>query len=91
MALTYRTKHRSETTDFKIVTRGWLDVRNRDSAAGPSPVGESREYRLRWAMQPQDYVVEKGHRLGVVRRCMSAVRAGLWRVRTVCRKEEGNS
>ncbi|MFF5313331.1 CocE/NonD family hydrolase C-terminal non-catalytic domain-containing protein [Streptomyces massasporeus] len=23
-------------------------------------------YRLRWAMQPQDYVVEKGHRLGVV-------------------------
>lgn len=30
----YRTKHRTETTDFKIVTRGWLDVRNRDSAPG---------------------------------------------------------
>ncbi|MET9574896.1 CocE/NonD family hydrolase C-terminal non-catalytic domain-containing protein [Streptomyces massasporeus] len=50
----------------RIVTRGWLDVRNRDSAARPSPVVEGREYRLRWAMQPQDYVVEKGHRLGVV-------------------------
>lgn len=62
----YRTKHRTETTDFKIVTRGWLDVRNSDSAARPSPVVEGREYRLRWAMQPQDYVVEKGHRLGVV-------------------------
>ncbi|MGW0991573.1 CocE/NonD family hydrolase C-terminal non-catalytic domain-containing protein [Streptomyces sp. NPDC002486] len=62
----YRTKHRTETIDFKIVTRGRLDVRNRDSAARPSPVVESREYRLRWAMQPQDYVVEKGHRLGVV-------------------------
>ncbi|MFE1941637.1 CocE/NonD family hydrolase C-terminal non-catalytic domain-containing protein [Streptomyces massasporeus] len=35
-------------------------------AARPSPVVEGREYRLRWAMQPQDYVVEKGHRLGVV-------------------------
>ena len=62
----YRTKHRTETTDFKIVTRGWLDVRNSDSAARPSPVVEGREYRLRWATQPQDYVVEKGHRLGVV-------------------------
>ncbi|MFF7373873.1 CocE/NonD family hydrolase C-terminal non-catalytic domain-containing protein [Streptomyces massasporeus] len=51
---------------IKIVTRGRLDVRNRDSAARPSPVAEGREYRLRWAMQPQDYVVEKGHRLGVV-------------------------
>ncbi|MFD7246852.1 CocE/NonD family hydrolase C-terminal non-catalytic domain-containing protein [Streptomyces massasporeus] len=61
-----RTKYRTETTDFKIVTRGWLDVRNRDPAARPSPVVEGRDYRLRWAMQPQDCVVEKGHRLGVV-------------------------
>ncbi|MEU3485740.1 hypothetical protein [Streptomyces massasporeus] len=29
------------------MTRGWLDVRNRDSAARPSPVVEGREYRLR--------------------------------------------
>ncbi|WP_258198963.1 CocE/NonD family hydrolase C-terminal non-catalytic domain-containing protein [Streptomyces sp. A244] len=139
-------EYRTETTDFKIVTRDWPDVRNRDSAARPSPVVAGRKYRLRWAMQPQDHVVEKGHRLGVVLtstdhdytlrhppgtrmtvrtglssvtlpvaprpeaeepapgpapdsrtgagpggRCMSAVRAGLWRVRTVCRKEEGNS
>ncbi|MFE9029740.1 CocE/NonD family hydrolase C-terminal non-catalytic domain-containing protein [Streptomyces iakyrus] len=62
----YRTKHRTETTDFKIVTRGWLDVRNRDSAVRPSPVVEGREYRLRWAVQPQDSVVGKGDRLGVV-------------------------
>ncbi|MFF9868656.1 Xaa-Pro dipeptidyl-peptidase [Streptomyces sp. NPDC013953] len=63
---TYRTKHRTETADFKIVTRGWLDIRNRESDARQSPVAEGREYRLRWAMQPQDHVVEKGHRLGVV-------------------------
>lgn len=48
------------------MTRGRLDIRNRDSAARPSPVVEGREYRLCWAVQPQDYVVEKGHRLGVV-------------------------
>ncbi|MET9799907.1 Xaa-Pro dipeptidyl-peptidase [Streptomyces sp. NPDC006368] len=62
----YRTRHRTETADFRIVTRGWLDARNRDSVARQSPLVEGREYRLRWAMQPQDYVIRKGHRLGVV-------------------------
>ncbi|WP_351225450.1 Xaa-Pro dipeptidyl-peptidase [Streptomyces sp. NPDC002133] len=63
---TYRTKHRTETTDFKIVSRGWLDVRNRHSVERQSHVVEGREYRLEWGMQPQDHVFEKGHRLGVV-------------------------
>ncbi|QGV81170.1 Xaa-Pro dipeptidyl-peptidase [Streptomyces ficellus] len=62
----HRTRHRTETADFKIVTRGWLDVRNRDSLRWQSPVVEGREYRLTWEMQPQDYVFKKGHRLGVV-------------------------
>ncbi|GFH35197.1 Xaa-Pro dipeptidyl-peptidase [Streptomyces pacificus] len=62
----YRTRHRTETADFKIVSRGWLDIRNRHSIERESRVVEGREYRLRWAMQPQDYVFEKGHRLGVV-------------------------
>ncbi|MFD5425664.1 Xaa-Pro dipeptidyl-peptidase [Streptomyces sp. NPDC127084] len=62
----YRTVHRTETADFKIVSRGWLDVRNRYSRTHQSKVVEGREYRLQWAMQPQDYVFKKGHRLGVV-------------------------
>ncbi|MCS0637384.1 Xaa-Pro dipeptidyl-peptidase [Streptomyces sp. LP05-1] len=62
----YRTRHRTETADFKIVTRGWLDVRNRLSPARQTPVTEGREYALSWELQPQDYVVRKGHRLGVV-------------------------
>ncbi|MFG3306058.1 Xaa-Pro dipeptidyl-peptidase [Streptomyces wuyuanensis] len=62
----YRTLHRTETADFKIVSRGWLDIRNRDSLERQSPVVEGREYRLEWAMQPQDHVFKKGHRLGVV-------------------------
>jgi X-Pro dipeptidyl-peptidase len=62
----YRTLHRTETADFKIVSRGWLDIRNRNSPERQSPVVEGREYRLEWAMQPQDHVFKKGHRLGVV-------------------------
>lgn len=62
----YRTLHRTETTDFKIVSRGWLDARNRRSIARQDKVVEGREYRLEWAMQPQDHVFKKGHRLGVV-------------------------
>ena len=63
---TYRTVHRTETADFKIVSRGWLDARNRNSIARQDKVVEGREYRLEWAMQPQDYVFKRGHRLGVV-------------------------
>ncbi|MFI1016744.1 Xaa-Pro dipeptidyl-peptidase [Streptomyces sp. NPDC020965] len=62
----YRTRHRVETADFKIVSRGWLDVRNRHSIARQSPVVEGREYRFAWDLQPQEYVFKKGHRLGVV-------------------------
>ncbi|MBO1335415.1 Xaa-Pro dipeptidyl-peptidase [Streptomyces sp. VRA16 Mangrove soil] len=62
----YRSKHATETADFKIVTRGWLDARNRVSYARQSKVVEGREYRLRWDMQPEDYVFKAGHRLGVV-------------------------
>ncbi|GAA2288434.1 Xaa-Pro dipeptidyl-peptidase [Streptomyces kunmingensis] len=62
----YRTKHATETADFKIVTRGWLDARNRHSFAHQSRVVEGREYRLRWSMQPEDYVFKAGRRLGVV-------------------------
>ncbi|MGX1883938.1 Xaa-Pro dipeptidyl-peptidase [Streptomyces sp. NPDC055287] len=62
----YRTRHRTETADFKIVSRGWLDARNRNSEARQDRVVEGREYRLQWDMQPQEYVVRKGHRLGVV-------------------------
>ncbi|MFE7777342.1 Xaa-Pro dipeptidyl-peptidase [Streptomyces sp. NPDC057445] len=62
----FRTRHRTETSDFKIVSRGWLDIRNRHSVEWQSKVVEGREYSLRWGMQPQDHVFKKGHRLGVV-------------------------
>ncbi|MEU3303855.1 Xaa-Pro dipeptidyl-peptidase [Streptomyces sp. NPDC006678] len=62
----YRTRHRTETADFKIVSRGWLDIRNRYSLERESKAVEGREYHLSWGMQPQEHVFRKGHRLGVV-------------------------
>ncbi|MBB6433645.1 X-Pro dipeptidyl-peptidase [Streptomyces candidus] len=62
----YRSRHRTENADFKIVSRGWLDVRNRNSLSRQDKVVEGREYGLRWDMEPQEYVFKKGHRLGVV-------------------------
>ncbi|WP_433549552.1 Xaa-Pro dipeptidyl-peptidase [Streptomyces sp. CA-294286] len=62
----YRSRHRTESADYKIVSRGWLDVRNRHSLSRQDKVVEGREYGLRWDMEPQEYVFKKGHRLGVV-------------------------
>jgi X-Pro dipeptidyl-peptidase len=63
---TTRTTHVSETAPFKIVTRGWLDVRNRHDPARTEPITPGTMYSFRWDMQPNDYVFKAGHRIGVV-------------------------
>ncbi|MGW0801950.1 Xaa-Pro dipeptidyl-peptidase [Nonomuraea sp. NPDC002799] len=54
------------STPYKIVTRGWLDVRNRHRADRTEPVAAGRDYGFTWDFQPTDYVFKKGHRLGLV-------------------------
>ncbi|NRQ32269.1 Xaa-Pro dipeptidyl-peptidase [Nonomuraea sp. NN258] len=56
----------TSTTDFKIVTRGWLDVRNRHRDDRTERLRPGKEYTFSWDFQPQDYLFKKGHRLGVV-------------------------
>jgi len=53
-------------TAYKIVTRGWLDVRNRHRPDRTEPIRPGKEYTFTWDFQPQDYVFKKGHRIGVV-------------------------
>ena len=53
-------------TPYKIVTRGWLDVRNRYSLWDETPIAAGRTYTLSWDLQPQDHVFKAGHRIGVV-------------------------
>ena len=49
-----------------MVTRGWLDPQNRSSASRSQKVRPGKTYRLRWDMQPDDYVFAAGHRIGLV-------------------------
>ncbi|HEX6470568.1 MAG TPA: Xaa-Pro dipeptidyl-peptidase [Streptosporangiaceae bacterium] len=63
---TTRTAHVTETAPFKIVTRGWLDVRNRHDPSRTEPIDPGRMYSFRWDLQPNDYVFKAGHRIGVV-------------------------
>jgi X-Pro dipeptidyl-peptidase len=61
-----RREYITETTPWKVVTRGWLDVRNRHSFAVTEPVEPGRTYPLSWTLQPQDHVFKPGHRIGLV-------------------------
>jgi X-Pro dipeptidyl-peptidase len=58
--------YRTQVTPWKIVTRGWLDVRNRYSISHEVPVVAGRTYTMSWDMQHQDHVFKAGHRIGLV-------------------------
>ncbi|MFD8492247.1 Xaa-Pro dipeptidyl-peptidase [Amycolatopsis sp. NPDC059657] len=53
-------------SDFQVVSRGWMDVRNRDSASVTEPIKPGRQYDFTWQMEPRQYQLKAGHRLGVV-------------------------
>lgn len=56
----------SPTGAATMVTRGWMDVQNRQSRERTSAVTPGRDYRFRWDLHPDDYVFAAGHRVGVV-------------------------
>jgi X-Pro dipeptidyl-peptidase len=49
-----------------MVTRGWLDPQNRTGITRSRPIRRGREYGFRWDLQPDDYVFQAGHRIGLV-------------------------
>ncbi|WIM99406.1 CocE/NonD family hydrolase C-terminal non-catalytic domain-containing protein [Actinoplanes oblitus] len=61
-----RREYVTATTPYEIVTRGWLDVRNRFSRSVTTPIVAGREYTFRWNLQTTDHVFAAGHRIGVV-------------------------
>jgi X-Pro dipeptidyl-peptidase len=61
-----RVAYVTERTPWKIVSRGWLDVRNRRSPGRSEPIEPGRFYSFGWRLQPKDHVFEAGHRIGVV-------------------------
>ncbi|GGT04875.1 Xaa-Pro dipeptidyl-peptidase [Planobispora rosea] len=59
-------EHVTTTAPYKIITRGWLDVRNRHSDSRTELLREGRFYDFAFDLQPNDYVIKAGHRIGVV-------------------------
>ncbi len=53
-------------TPYEVVSRGWLDVRNRHSDSVTEPIRAGKTYTFDWPMQPRQYQLKAGHRLGVV-------------------------
>jgi X-Pro dipeptidyl-peptidase len=49
-----------------MVTRGWTDVQNRRRIDRSTPIQQGREYTFTWELEPDDYVLPAGHRIGVV-------------------------
>ncbi|MEV6302277.1 Xaa-Pro dipeptidyl-peptidase [Actinoplanes sp. NPDC051861] len=54
------------TTPYEIVTRGWIDVRNRFSPSVTAPIKAGKAYTFRWNLQTTDHVFAAGHRIGLV-------------------------
>ena len=62
----FKRQYVTATTDQEIVTRGWIDVRNRFSPAVTTPIRDGKPYTFRWELQSTDHVFKAGHRIGVV-------------------------
>jgi X-Pro dipeptidyl-peptidase len=61
-----RREYVTAQTPSEIVTRGWIDVRNRLSAAHTTPVRAGKAYTFTWNLQTEDHVFAAGHRIGLV-------------------------
>jgi X-Pro dipeptidyl-peptidase len=49
-----------------MITRGWIDVQNRRGPDQTIPIRPGRKYTFAFDLQPDDYVVPAGHRIGLV-------------------------
>jgi X-Pro dipeptidyl-peptidase len=48
-----------------VITRGWADPQNRDGLHRTTPIEPGKPYQINVGMQPDDYVLPAGHRLGL--------------------------
>ncbi|WP_020670265.1 Xaa-Pro dipeptidyl-peptidase [Amycolatopsis nigrescens] len=59
-------RYSTAETGYQVISRGWMDVRNRHSASVTEPIRAGRDYTFDWPMEPRQYQLKAGHRLGVV-------------------------
>jgi X-Pro dipeptidyl-peptidase len=61
-----RVGYRTVESPYEVVSRGWIDVRNRVSPSRTVPIEPGRPYTFSWDLQTDDHVFPPGHRIGVV-------------------------
>lgn len=49
-----------------IITRGWMDPQNLNSISVSEALTPHQPYTFTWNMQPTDYEIQEGHRIGLV-------------------------
>ncbi len=54
------------STSATMVTRGWMDVQNRNGRDVTDPIEAGTPYTFRWEFHPDDYIFQAGRRIGVV-------------------------
>ncbi|MEC3982327.1 Xaa-Pro dipeptidyl-peptidase [Amycolatopsis sp. H20-H5] len=53
-------------SDYAVISRGWLDVRNRHSASVTEPISPNQTYKFDWKLEPRQYQLKAGHRIAVI-------------------------
>ncbi|WP_308493283.1 Xaa-Pro dipeptidyl-peptidase [Microbacterium terrisoli] len=56
----------SDTGAAKVISRGWMDVENRNSDAVTDTITPGRFYQFSFAFEPKDYVFAEGTSIGVM-------------------------
>lgn len=59
-------KFSDEYSDFAVITRGWTSAQNRRNNYNKDEVIPGKMYEFNFDMQPIDYTMKKGHRLGFI-------------------------
>lgn len=53
-------------SEFNVITRGWMSAQNRRNNYNKDEVVAGKDYEFAFEMQPIDYTIKKGHRLGLI-------------------------
>lgn len=56
----------SEKSEYKIISRGWMDAQNREENYRVDPIVAGQAYVFNVDMQPMDYTVKAGHQIGLI-------------------------
>lgn len=60
---TFRFKLEDSASDYKVISRGWLNAQNRTSIWSKEKIEEGHTYKYSFNMIPTHHVLEKGHKL----------------------------